>query len=397
MMDQKDVVVISGARIPMGRFGGTLKNVPAYDLGAQAIRSALDRAGIRGEDVDDVVMGHCRQAGNYVNPAHTAAAKAGIPYERPSISLNMACPAGLRALSIASQELRLGEAEIVAAGGFDSMSTIPYLLRGARFDGFKMGPKTLDDGWSDSNDPVHDFMGMGLTAENVGEKYGIGREEMDAFALDSHRKAAEAMDRGWFDEEVVPIDVPGRKGAVTRFEKDESVRRDTTIEKLAKLPTVFKKGGRVTAGNACGMTDGAVCLIVTSRGRAEALGAKPLFSFLSFAQSAVDGRTMGEGPSVSVPMALKKAGMTLEDMHSLEVNEAFASQVLSNEKVLGWDREKLNRHGGAIALGHPTGISGARIVWTLYNVLKIHDGELGVAGICGGGGTTMACVIRREA
>ncbi|MHC5081247.1 MAG: thiolase family protein, partial [Planctomycetota bacterium] len=363
----------------------------------EAIRHALKRAGIEGGDVNDVVMGHCRQAGNFVNPAHTAAAKGGIPYEVPSGSLNMAWPAGMRALYIASQEVRLQEAAVVMAVGFESMSTIPYLLRGARFDGFKMGPKTLDDGWSDSNDPVHDFMGMGETAENVAEKYGITRDAMDAFALESHRKATTAQDEGWFDEELAPIEVPAKKGQTIHFDKDESVRRDSTVEKLGKLPTVFRKGGCVTAGNACGMTDGAVALVVTSREKAKALGAKPLFHFLGFAQVAVDGRTMGEGPSISIPLALQQAGKTLQDMDALEVNEAFASQVLANEQVLQWDREKLNRHGGAIALGHPTGISGSRIVWTLYNVLKIHGGELGVAGICGGGGVTMACVIRREA
>lgn len=395
-MDIHDVVVVAGARIPMGRFGGTLKDLPAYELGATAIRQALKRAGIDPETVDDVVMGHCRQAGNYVNPAHSAAALAGIPYEVPSISLNMACPAGMRALAIASHEIRLGEAGIVVAGGFDSMSTIPYLLRGARWDGFKMGARTLDDGWSDSNDPVHDFMGMGETAENVGEKHGITREAMDAFALESHRKAAKAQDEGWFDEEIVPIEVPRRKADPLLFDTDESVRRDTKPEKLAKLPAVFRKGGNVTAGNACGMTDGAVALIVTSREKAKALGCTPLFHFRSFAQAAVDGRTMGEGPAFSIPMALEKAGATLKDMDALEVNEAFAAQVLANEKVLEWDREKLNRHGGAIALGHPTGISGARIVWTLYNVLKTHGGTVGVAGICGGGGVTMACVIERD-
>jgi acetyl-CoA C-acetyltransferase len=395
-MDPKDVVVVAGARIPMGRFGGTLSKVPAYQLGAEAVRAALKRGGIEGKQVEDVVMGHCRQAGNYVNPAHSAAAKGGIPYEVPSVSLNMACPAGMRALHIASQEVRTGDAGVVMAGGFDSMSTIPYLLRGARFEGFKMGPKTLDDGWSDANDPVHDFMGMGETAENVAEKHGITRQAMDEFALESHAKAAAAQDAGWFDEELVSIEVPAKKGKTILFEVDESVRRDTNLEKLGKLPTVFRKGGCVTAGNACGMTDGAVALIVTSRERAQALGATPLFSFQSFHQAAVDGRTMGEGPSVSIPAALKKAGMTLSDMDALEVNEAFAAQVLANEKVLKWDRAKLNQHGGAIALGHPTGISGARIVWTLYHVLKIHDGELGTAGICGGGGVTMACVIRRE-
>ncbi|MCU0723986.1 MAG: thiolase family protein, partial [Planctomycetes bacterium] len=233
-------------------------------------------------------------------------------------------------------------------------------------------------------------------AENVAEKYKLTRAEQDAFAVESHKKACAALEAGWFKEEWAPVEVPGPKGEKTLFEKDESARADTSVEKLAKLPAAFRKGGTVTAGNACGMTDGAVALAVTSRAKAKALGAKPLFSFLSFAQAAVDGRTMGEGPSISLPMALKAAGMSLADMDSIEVNEAFAAQVLANERALGWDRAKLNRHGGAIALGHPTGISGARIVWTLYNVLKIHGGEKGAAAICGGGGVTMACVIRRE-
>ncbi len=394
-MELKDVVVVSGVRTPMGRFGGTLKDVPAYDLGAVAVKEALKRANLKGEQVDDVILGSCRQAGNGPNPARTASVKGGIPVTVPVQTLNMACPSGMRALALASQAIRLGEAEIVVVGGFDSMSTIPYLLKGARWDGFKLGDKTLLDGWSDSIDPLCD-MGMGQTAENLVEKYKIPREEQDQFALESHQKAARAQDEGWFDQEIVPVEVPQRKGEPITFDRDETIRRDTSVEKLGKLRPAFKKDGTVTAGNACQMSDGATALVVMSRRKAEELGLKPLFSLLSYAQVAVEPSVMGEGPSVSIPNALENAGMTLQDMDLIEVNEAFASQILANERVLKWDRSKLNVHGGAIALGHPTGISGARIIVTLYNALRQHDGAAGIAGICGGGGVSTAAVIRRE-
>lgn len=396
MTPLSDVVAISAVRTPMGRFGGTLRDVPAYDLGATAVRAAVERAGISPDAVEDVILGHCRQAGNGVNPARSASRFAGVPDSVPAISLNMACPSGMKAMMMAGQSIRLGEATVVVAGGMDSMSTIPFLLKGTRWAGFKMGDRTLEDGWSDSIDPVVGF-GMGMTAENVAEKYDISREEMDAFAVSSHQKAAHALAEGWFDAEVVPVEVPAtRKTEAFLFERDESIRPDTSMEKLARLPTVFKKGGRVTAGNACGMTDGACALVMTSRAHAKELGATPLFSVLATAQAAVDGAFMGEGPGVAIPMALERAGMRLADMDLIEVNEAFAAQVLGNERMLGWDRDKLNVHGGAIALGHPTGISGARIVITLQNALRRTGGELGVASICGGSGVTSAMVIRRE-
>lgn len=394
-MELKEVVVISGARTPMGRFGGTLRDVNAYDLGAVVIQEALRRAGLEGEDIGDVILGSCRQAGNGPNPSRTAAVRGDIPESVPTVTLNMACPSGMRALALASQEIRLGEADIVLVGGFDSMSTIPYLLKDARWDGFKMGNRVLLDGWSDSIDPLCS-MGMGETAESLAEKYGISREEQDEYALSSHQKAAKAQDEGWFDAEVVPVEVPQKKSTPLVFDKDETIRRETSLEKLAKLPPAFKKGGTVTAGNACGMSDGAVALVVTSRKKAQELGVKPLFSIVSYAQAAVEPRTMGEGPGLVIPMALNKAGLQLKDMDFIEVNEAFAVQVLANERVLHWNREKLNVHGGAIALGHPTGISGSRILLTLHSVLRIHNGELGVAGICGGGGVTTAAVIKRE-
>ena len=394
-MDPKDIVVISGARTPMGRFGGTLKDVAAYDLGAVVVAEALKRANLKGDEVDDVILGSCRQAGNGPNPSRTASLKGGVAPTVPTITLNMACPSGMRAMVMAAQAIRLGEAETVLIGGFDSMSTIPYLLKDARWQGFKMGDKTLLDGWSDSIDPSCN-MGMGQTAENLVDKYDLSREEMDEFAASSHQKAAKAQDEGWFDAEITPVDVPQRKADPIIFSQDETIRRDSTVEKLCKLRPVFKKDGKITAGNACGMSDGAVALVVTSRAKANEMGAKPLFSIQAYAQAAVESHIMGDGPGVVIPLALQKINMSLDDMDFIEVNEAFAAQILANERVLKWNRDKLNIHGGAIALGHPTGISGARIILTLYHVLRVHNGELGIAAICGGGGVTMAAVIKRE-
>ena len=394
-MELNDVVVVSAVRTPTGRFGGTLKDIPAYDLGAVVIAEALKRASLKGDQVDEVILGHCRQAGNGPNPSRTASVRGEIPMDVPTNTLNMACPSAMKALALSSQAIRLGDSEIIVIGGMDSMSTIPYLLKDVRWQGFKMGDKKLMDGWSDSIDPLNN-MGMGQTAENLVEKYKISREDQDQFAFESHQKAAKAQDEGWFNEELVPVEVPQRKGDPIVFDKDETIRKDTSVEKLAKLPPVFKKGGSVTAGNACQMSDGATAMAVMSREKAKELGLDPLFSLVSYASAAVEASTMGEGPGVSIPMALERAGMKLDDMDLIEVNEAFAVQVLANEQVLKWDRSKLNVHGGAIALGHPTGISGARILVTLYHALKQHDGEYGVAGICGGGGVTMATVIRRE-
>lgn len=395
-MELNEVVVISAVRTPMGKFGGTLKDIPAYDLGAVVIKEAINRASITSDQVDDVILGSCRQAGNGPNPARTASVKGGVPDSVPVITLNMACPSGMRALAFASQSIRLGEANIMLVGGFDSMSTIPYLLKGVRWEGFKMGNKVIEDGWSDSIDPLIG-QGMGETAENLYDKFKISREEQDEFAINSHLKASAAQKNGWFDEEIVPVEIPATKRtpAIT-FDKDETIRHEIDTAKMAKIKPAFRKDGTVTAGNACGLSDGATALIITHRKKAEELGVKPLFSIVSYSQVAVGPSTMGEGPALSIPAALEKAGMTLDDMDLIEVNEAFAIQVLANERVLKWDRDKLNVHGGAIALGHPTGISGARIIVTLYHALKRLDKTYGVAGICGGGGVTMATVIKRE-
>jgi acetyl-CoA C-acetyltransferase len=278
----------------------------------------------------------------------------------------------------------------------DSMSTIPYLLKDCRWEGFKMGDRTLLDGWSDSIDPLCQ-MGMGATAENLVEKHKISREEQDQFAVASHQKAARAQASGWFDEEIVPFEVPATAGQpAVLFSKDETIRADTSLEKIAKLKPAFKKDGTVTPANACGMSDGAAALVLVSREHARALGAKPLFSLVAYSSTAVEPATMGEGPGIAIPAALRRAGLTLDQMDLIEVNEAFAVQVLANERVLKWNRDKLNVQGGAIALGHPTGVSGARIIVTLYHALKRTGGAQGIAAICGGGGVTMAMIIRRE-
>ncbi len=396
-MKLNDIVAISACRTPMGSFGGTLRNMASYDIGAVAVRAAVERSGLAPEQISDVILGSCRQAGNGPNPARTASVRGGVPEETAVITLNMACPSGMRAIAFASQQLILGVSETVLVGGFDSMSTIPYLLKNSRWVGMKMGNKVLEDGWSDSIDPLTGE-GMGQSAENLFDKYGISREDQDAFAIDSHRKASEAWTAGHFDAEVVPITVPpaSKRDEEKIFARDETIRFPMKMEKIAKLPTVFRKGGTVTAANACGMSDGATGLVLTTREKARELGATPLFSLVSYATAAVSPQTMGEGPGLVIPMALERAGMTLDQMDLIEVNEAFAIQVLANEHVLGWDRDRLNVHGGAIALGHPTGISGARIVVTLSHALKTHDKEFGIASICGGGGVTMATVIKRE-
>ena len=385
-----DLVAVGAARTPIGAFGGSLRDTAVYDLGAIAIRAALERSGVPPERLDQVIYANCRQAGNGPNPARTAAVRGGVPLKVPVFTVNMACPSAMKSVMLAARELAAGEAKFILAGGMESMSTMPYLLKGARWEGFKLGDKTLMDSWSDTVDPLCGY-GMGMTAENLAQKYSISRAEQDAFALESQGKAAAARAAGFFESEITPV--PLGKGD---FLMDEPIRADTSAEKLAKLRPVFKKDGTVTPGNACAMGDAACALVLTTRSVAAAHGLKPLFSIRSFAEAAVEPATMGEGPGVGIPLALQRADLKLGDMDAIEVNEAFAAQMLANERVLGWDRAKLNRFGGAIALGHPTGFSGGRLLITLDNVLRRTGGELGVAGICGGGGVTCAMVIRRE-
>lgn len=392
-----DVVAISAARTPLGAFGGAFRDVPVYDLGASAIAAALRRAGLPGAAVDEVVFANCRQAGNGPNPSRTAAVRGGVPIPVPTSTVNMACPSSMKAVMLAAQALALGEARVVLAGGMESMSTMPYLLKDARWEGFKLGDRTLTDSWSDTVDPLCGY-GMGMTAENLAEKYAITREAQDEYAARSHLEAARAQERGLLDAEIEPVQLPGTRqrpeGVVVT--RDESIRPDTTPARLARLRPVFRKEGTITAGNACSMGDGACALVLTTREHAASLGARPLFSIVASAQTAVEPALMGDGPAHAIPLALQRARMTLRDMDFIEVNEAFSAQLLANERALGWDRARVNVHGGAVALGHPTGMSGARILIALDNVLRRRGAEHGVAAICGGGGVTTAMVIRRE-
>lgn len=396
-MTSQQIVAVGVARTAIGSFGGTLRDVAAYDLGAAAIGAALERAHVSADKVDQVIYANCRQAGNGPNPSRTAAIRGGIPTRVPVFTVNMACPSGIKTVMLAARELASGDAKFIVAGGMESMSTMPYLLKGTRWEGFKSGDKVLQDSWSDTLDPLCGY-GMGMTAENLVDKYAISRQEQDLFAFESQTKAGVAQAAGYFDSEIVQFRLePTRKmpdGAM--FLTDEPIRAESTIERLAKLKAVFKKDGSVTAGNACTMGDAACALILTTRQQAQAEGLQPLFSIVSFAEAAVEPQVMGEGPSLVIPLALKRAGMSLAEMDAIEVNEAFAAQILANERVLNWDRAKVNMFGGAIALGHPTGFSGGRLLITLANILRRKDKEFGVASICGGGGVTTAMVIRRE-
>ena len=395
-MELSDVVAIGAARTPSGSFGGSLKDIPAYDLGATALRGAIERSGIQPEQIDEVFFGNCRQAGVRTNPARTTAIRAGIPYPIPASTMNMACPSGMKCSILAAQTLLLGQNQVVAAGGMESMSRIPFFILDARWEPFRMGDKKIVDGWSDNVDPTTGE-GMGQTAENLADKYKLTREEQDQYAIDSHNRAATAQDKGWFADEIVPVEVPAKKKqAAFQFDKDETIRRGSTMEKLGKLRPAFREGGSVTAGNACGMSDGASALIFTTRARAKELGCTPLFSVKGYASAAVENHIMGEGPGVSIPKALDMASLKLSDVDLFEINEAFSAQVLSNVRQLELDREKLNLGGGAIALGHPVGSSGSRILTTLYYALKRTGKSIGVAGICGGTGVTCAMAIQRE-
>ena len=395
-MELKDVVVVAAKRSPMGLFGGTMKEMTAVDVGSQVIKKTLESIDLKPDLVDMTVFGNCRQAGNGVNPARTTAELAGIPIDKYAQTINCACPTGIKATIIASQDIRLGDAEVVVAGGMEHMSSIPHLIMGHRWEPFRLGNITIMDGWYDTFDRIAQCY-MGATAENVANKYDISREDQDKFAYNSQLKASAAQKAGKFEEEIVPIDIPPKKkkeGFV--FSVDECIRHDASLEKMAKLKPAFVEGGTVTAANACGMPDGSAALIVMSREKAKSLGLEPLFSIVSYSNAAVDNAYMGIGPTASIPIALERAGLTKDDLDAIEINEAFAATSLACERILGLDGAKVNINGGAIALGHPTGCSGARLIVTLYHVLKQQDKEFGAASLCGGGGVSCAMIIKRE-
>ncbi len=390
----EEAVIVSAVRTPTGTFGGQFKDVPATELGTHAVRAALERAEVKGEDVDEVVLGCVLSAGLGQNPARQAAMGAGIPKEVPSTTINMLCGSGLKAVAIAAQMIRAGDADIVVAGGMENMTRSPYLLPQARF-GARMGDtkmidSMINDGLQDAFNDIH----MGVTAENLAEQYAISRQEQDEFAAKSQQKAGTAVEDGVFKDEIVPVEVKEKKE--TRLvETDESPRAETTAEKLGKLRPAFKKeAGTVTAGNASGINDGAAAVVVMSASTASERGLEPMGTVESYASVGVEPKIMGIGPVPAVTKALKKAGLELKDIDLFELNEAFAAQSLAVLKELEIERERVNPHGGAIALGHPIGASGGRILVTLLHEMRRRDLHRGVATLCVGGGQGQAAVIR---
>jgi acetyl-CoA C-acetyltransferase len=391
----REVVVVQALRTPVGSFGGSLKDVSAVDLGALVIREALQRSGVDAALVDEVILGNVLQAGLGQNPARQAAVKGGIPYNIPAMTINKVCGSGLKAIILAAQSILLGDADIVVAGGMENMSRAPYALNDSRW-GMRMGDKQvvdtmiLDGLWCAFYD-VH----MGITAENIADQFAISREEQDAFALSSQEKALAAIDGGRFLEEIVPVPLPQRKGEPESFCVDEFPRRGVTLEALGKLRPAFKKDGSVTAGNASGINDGAACLLLMEAGKARDLGLKPLAVIRSYASAGVDPRIMGTGPIPATQKALSNAGLTVGDLDLVEANEAFAAQALAVARHLEFDMAKVNVNGGAIALGHPIGASGARIFVTLLHELVRRGERYGLATLCIGGGQGVALVVER--
>ena len=388
----REIVIVSAARTPIGNFGGALKDVSAADLGAIAIKGALDRAGITGDMVDEVFIGCVLQAGNGQNVARQAAIKAGIPYEVSSMVINKICGSGLRAVSLGAQTIIAGDNDIVVVGGTESMSQAPYVLKDMRW-GSRMGDtKAVDTLINDALTCAFNDYHMGITAENLAEKYNISREEQDKFAVESQNKAEEAQKTGLFDAEIVPVIVKTRKGDIL-VDKDEYIKYGTTMESVEKLRPAFKKDGTVTAANASGINDGAAALVLMSKEKANELGLKPLAKLVAYASGGVEPAIMGYGPVASTEKALKKSGWKVEDLDLIEANEAFAAQALSVAKGLNFNNEIVNVKGGAIALGHPVGASGARILTTLLYAMEERDAKKGLATLCIGGGMGTSVLI----
>ncbi len=390
-----EVVIVSAVRSAIGSFMGSLKDVPATELGATVIKEALNRAGVDPASVDEVIMGNVLQAGLGQNPARQASIRAGLPDTVPAMTINKVCGSGLKAVHLARQAIVSGDAEIIIAGGMENMSQAPFLMKNAR-DGFKMGDQKLIDSmisdglWCAFND-YH----MGNTAENLCDRYSITREEQDAFSAKSQQKAAVAIEAGKFKEEIVAIEIPQRRGDAIIFDTDEYVKAGTTAEKLGKLRPAFKKDGSVTAGNASGINDGAAAFVIMSKSKADALGITPLATIAANAGAGVDPAVMGLGPVQAVKNVLSKADMELADIDLVEANEAFAAQSIAVDKELGFNHNTLNVNGGAIALGHPIGASGARILVSLLHEMKRRDAKTGLATLCIGGGQGVATIVKR--
>ncbi|MDQ0269329.1 acetyl-CoA C-acetyltransferase [Cytobacillus purgationiresistens] len=392
-MEQTEVVIVSAVRTALGSFNGSLKGVSAPDLGAVVIKAAVEKAGVKPEEIDEVILGNVLQAGLGQNTARQAAIKAGLPESVSSMTINKVCGSGLKAVHLATQAIIAGDADIVIAGGMENMSQAPYILKGAR-EGFKMGNTTLYDSLVDDGlTCVFNQYHMGVTAENLCAKYEIGREEQDEFAAASQTKAVAAIESGKFKDEIVPVEIPQRKGDPVIFDTDEYPKKGTTAEKLGKLRAAFKKDGSVTAGNSSGINDGAAALVIMSKKKADELGLQALVTIKGNGTAGVDPSIMGIGPVKAVKKALDKAGVSMEELELIEANEAFAAQSLAVDKELNFNKEILNVNGGAIALGHPIGASGARILVTLIHEMKKRQAKKGLATLCIGGGQGVATVV----
>lgn len=391
----RDVVIVAAARTPIGDFGGSFRDILSHQLAVVAIQEVLKRAGLEPSQVDEVILGNCIQRTDEPNVARTAALAAGLPQEVTGVTIQRQCASGLQAIAFGWMEVATGDSEVVVAGGTESMSAAPYVLKNARWGQRLQHGQMTDAMWELLTDPVHQIL-MGVTAENLAEKYNISREEQDEIALRSHNNAIEAIDSGKFREEIVPVPVPQRKGAPKLVDTDEHPRRDLSREALAKLPPAFRKGGTVTAGNASGLNDAAAAVVLMSAERARALGIKPLGRIASFAKAGVEPELMGYGPVPAVRQALRKAGKTLSDIELIELNEAFAAQYLACEKLLELNRDITNVNGSGVGLGHPVGCTGARLVVSLLHEMARRNLGWGLATLCVGGGMGAAMVIERE-
>jgi len=390
-----DIVIVAAARTAVGKFGGTLAKTAAPDLGATVIQALLQRSGLSGEQINEVILGQVLTAGSGQNPARQAVVKSGLPLAVPAMTINKVCGSGLKAVMLAAQAIRDGDSEIVIAGGQENMSLAPHVLHNSR-DGQRMGDwKMIDSMIVDGLWDVYNQFHMGITAENVAKQYGITREQQDALALASQQKAAAAQEAGRFKDEIVPVTIPQKKGDAIVFAADEFINRKTSAEALAGLKPAFDKAGSVTAGNASGINDGAAGVVVMTAAKAAALGLKSLGRIASYASAGLDPKIMGMGPVPAARKALERAGWKAADLDLLEINEAFAAQACAVHQEMGWDTSKVNVNGGAIAIGHPIGASGCRILVTLLHEMAKRDAKRGIASLCIGGGMGVALTIER--
>jgi acetyl-CoA C-acetyltransferase len=389
-----DVVIVAAGRTAVGKFGGSLAKTPAADLGAHVIKGLLAQTGIDPQLVSEVIMGQVLTAGNGQNPARQAVIKAGLPNMVPAMVVGKVCGSGLKATHLAAQAIKCGDAQIIIAGGQENMSASPHVLNNSR-DGFRMGDaKLVDTMIVDGLWDVYNQYHMGTTAENVAKKHGISRQEQDEFATASQNKAEAAQKAGKFKDEILPFDIVSRKGTV-KFDSDEFPKHGTTVESLSSLRPAFSKDGTVTAGNASGLNDGAAAVVMMSASKAKELGLKPLVRIKAYSSAGLDPSIMGMGPVPASQLTLKKAGWTPKDLDLMEINEAFAAQAIAVNKEMGWDTSKINVNGGAIAIGHPIGASGARILVTLIHEMIRRDAKKGLASLCIGGGMGVALAVER--